>query len=182
MTFERNPGPPPEPAPTPVVGSVQPGSGPTPVQIRLQILSTEHWSLLASRSLAWNETFSRPCFVRNEPLTTTFDSSGTGVNLGAAGVGVATGGAGAGVGAGGVGVGVGAGVGAAPGAVTAVTARLAFSRPPVTDRPPSAGLASTELSSACRSAAVEAAGSAPSSSATTPDTWGAAIEVPLINA
>ena len=31
---------------------------PTPA-IRLQILSTEHWSLLASRSLAWNESFSR---------------------------------------------------------------------------------------------------------------------------
>ncbi len=30
-----------------------------PVQVRLQILSTEHWSLLASRSLAWNESFSR---------------------------------------------------------------------------------------------------------------------------
>lgn len=27
--------------------------------LRLQILSTEHWSLLATRSLAWNETFSR---------------------------------------------------------------------------------------------------------------------------
>jgi uncharacterized membrane protein YeaQ/YmgE (transglycosylase-associated protein family) len=27
--------------------------------LRLQILSTEHWSLLASRSLAWNEVFSR---------------------------------------------------------------------------------------------------------------------------
>jgi hypothetical protein len=59
MTIERNPGPPPEPAPTPVVGSAGPGAGPTPVQIRLQILSTEHWSLLASRSLAWNEIFSR---------------------------------------------------------------------------------------------------------------------------
>ena len=56
MTFERNPGPPPEPAPTP---APQAGHEPTPVQIRLQILSTEHWSLLASRSLAWNETFSR---------------------------------------------------------------------------------------------------------------------------
>ena len=33
-----------------------PGSGP---EIKLQILSTEHWSLLASRSLAWNESFSR---------------------------------------------------------------------------------------------------------------------------
>ena len=27
--------------------------------LRLQALSTEHWSLLASRSLAWNESFSR---------------------------------------------------------------------------------------------------------------------------
>jgi hypothetical protein len=27
--------------------------------MRLQILATEHWSLLASRSLAWNESFSR---------------------------------------------------------------------------------------------------------------------------
>jgi len=63
MTFERNPGPGPEPAPTPVpperFGSATPASGPTPVQLRLQILSTEHWSLLASRSLAWNEVFSR---------------------------------------------------------------------------------------------------------------------------
>ena len=61
MTFERNPGLPPEPGPTPVVGAATAGtaSGPTPVQIRLQILSTEHWSLLASRSLAWNESFSR---------------------------------------------------------------------------------------------------------------------------
>jgi hypothetical protein len=56
MTFERNAGPPPEPAPTP---APQTGREPTPVQIRLQILSTEHWSLLASRSLAWNEIFSR---------------------------------------------------------------------------------------------------------------------------
>lgn len=30
-----------------------------PASVRLQILSTEHWSLLASRSLAWNESFSR---------------------------------------------------------------------------------------------------------------------------
>jgi hypothetical protein len=63
MTFERNPGPPAEPAPMPgpqeVLGSAQLSSGPTPVQIRLQILSTEHWSLLASRGLAWNESFTR---------------------------------------------------------------------------------------------------------------------------
>lgn len=32
---------------------------PHPTQIRLQVMSTEHWSLLASRSLAWNEVFSR---------------------------------------------------------------------------------------------------------------------------
>ncbi len=42
-----------EPAPAPAPGST------TPAQMRLQILSTEHWSLLASRSLAWNESFSR---------------------------------------------------------------------------------------------------------------------------
>jgi len=37
---------------------------PTPVEtipsaMRLQILATEHWSLLASRALAWNESFAR---------------------------------------------------------------------------------------------------------------------------
>jgi hypothetical protein len=32
---------------------------PTPDSIRLQILATEHWSLLASRALAWNETWAR---------------------------------------------------------------------------------------------------------------------------
>ena len=57
MTFERSPTPPAEPGPTPVTGD-QPAA-PTPVQVRLQILSTEHWSLLASRSLAWNESFTR---------------------------------------------------------------------------------------------------------------------------
>jgi hypothetical protein len=63
MTFERNPGPPAEPAPTPapqeILGAATPATGPTPVQLRLQILSTEHWSLLASRNLAWNESFTR---------------------------------------------------------------------------------------------------------------------------
>jgi hypothetical protein len=34
-------------------------AGPASAQMRLQILSTEHWSLLASRSLAWNESFAR---------------------------------------------------------------------------------------------------------------------------
>lgn len=55
MTIERNPAPPAEHAQPPLT----PGGEPTPVQIRLQILSTEHWSLLASRGLAWNEIFSR---------------------------------------------------------------------------------------------------------------------------
>jgi len=63
MTLEHNPGPGPEPAATPVpqelVGSATPAGGPTPVQLRLQILSTEHWSLLSSRGLAWNENFTR---------------------------------------------------------------------------------------------------------------------------
>jgi hypothetical protein len=32
---------------------------PATAEMRLQILATEHWSLLASRALAWNESFSR---------------------------------------------------------------------------------------------------------------------------
>jgi len=61
MTFERMPGPPAEHG-QPPAGPIESGavaSQPTPVQIRLQILSTEHWSLLASRNLAWNESFTR---------------------------------------------------------------------------------------------------------------------------
>lgn len=62
MSFERTAGSPAEPAPafasTPVPET---GSGQEAITtgMRLQILSTEHWSLLASRSLAWNESFSR---------------------------------------------------------------------------------------------------------------------------
>lgn len=55
MSFERAPGVGPEPGPTAnatTLSEVSPA-------MRLQILSTEHWSLLASRSLAWNESFSR---------------------------------------------------------------------------------------------------------------------------
>lgn len=62
MTIERSPGPPEAyqpPMAADAAGGAAPPGGPTPVQIRLQILSTEHWSLLASRSLAWNESFSR---------------------------------------------------------------------------------------------------------------------------
>jgi small-conductance mechanosensitive channel len=36
----------------------QPGE-PVPPAVRTQILSTEHWSLLATRGLSWNESFSR---------------------------------------------------------------------------------------------------------------------------
>jgi hypothetical protein len=61
MTFERMPGPPADhgqPPAGPIEGEAA-VADPTPVQIRLQILSTEHWSLLASRNLAWNESFTR---------------------------------------------------------------------------------------------------------------------------
>jgi hypothetical protein len=56
MSFERPIGPGAEPPPTPPAGAGQPE---VTAAMRLQILSTEHWSLLASRSLAWNESFSR---------------------------------------------------------------------------------------------------------------------------
>ncbi|MBA2633055.1 MAG: hypothetical protein H0U86_08670 [Chloroflexi bacterium] len=60
MSFERSIGPSAEPAPTPgLVGTDVAGAGGVSAAMRLQILSTEHWSLLASRSLAWNESFSR---------------------------------------------------------------------------------------------------------------------------
>jgi hypothetical protein len=63
MTFERSVpgtgiGPEPVAPPAPVT-EPDGGGGEVPVQVRLQILSTEHWSLLATRSLAWNESFSR---------------------------------------------------------------------------------------------------------------------------
>jgi uncharacterized membrane protein YeaQ/YmgE (transglycosylase-associated protein family) len=45
-------------APPPESAEAAAGAGISPA-MRLQILSTEHWSLLASRSLAWNESFSR---------------------------------------------------------------------------------------------------------------------------
>jgi hypothetical protein len=47
-----------EPSPAPRLGEAAATSEASPA-MRLQILSTEHWSLLASRSLAWNEAFSR---------------------------------------------------------------------------------------------------------------------------
>lgn len=53
MSTEQS-GPPSEPE-----GERPTTPSPTPTQLRLQILSTEHWSLLASRGLAWNESFTR---------------------------------------------------------------------------------------------------------------------------
>ena len=47
-----------EPGPNASPADVSQGDAATPA-MRLQILSTEHWSLLASRALAWNESFSR---------------------------------------------------------------------------------------------------------------------------
>src|SRR6266852_7830213 len=47
-----------EPGPNASPADVGHSDAVTPA-MRLQILSTEHWSLLASRSLAWNESFSR---------------------------------------------------------------------------------------------------------------------------
>ena len=57
IVFERPAGPGAEPPPVPPTRAST-DDGITPA-MRLQILSTEHWSLLASRSLAWNESFSR---------------------------------------------------------------------------------------------------------------------------
>jgi hypothetical protein len=60
MSFERlSPTPAAEPAPVPGPGGETATSTEITPAMRLQILSTEHWSLLASRNLAWNETFTR---------------------------------------------------------------------------------------------------------------------------
>jgi len=50
-----------EPAqlPTGPAGVDVAADGGVPPALRVQILATEHWSLLATRSLAWNEVFSR---------------------------------------------------------------------------------------------------------------------------
>ncbi len=42
-----------------IAGSSPSGWEPATAAMRLQILSTKHWSLLASRGLAWNEAFTR---------------------------------------------------------------------------------------------------------------------------
>jgi hypothetical protein len=57
MSLERMPGPMgAEPAP-PAIGDADGGG--SPAALRLQVLATEHWGLLATRSLAWNESFTR---------------------------------------------------------------------------------------------------------------------------
>src|SRR6266513_6315027 len=59
MAFERTAGGmSAEPSPAPRFGESAPSGEASPA-MRLQILSTEHWGLLATRSLAWNESFSR---------------------------------------------------------------------------------------------------------------------------
>lgn len=56
MTLERSGGQaPPDPADALTEGA----DSTIPPAMRLQILTTEHWSLLATRSLTWNEAFSR---------------------------------------------------------------------------------------------------------------------------
>jgi hypothetical protein len=56
MSFDRpSSAPPPAEAPP----GLATGDSAVPVAVRLQILATEHWSLLATRSLTWNESFSR---------------------------------------------------------------------------------------------------------------------------
>jgi hypothetical protein len=59
MTFERSGAPAPAEPGLPPSAANAGHAEPLSAQVRLQILSTEHWSLLASRSLAWNEVFGR---------------------------------------------------------------------------------------------------------------------------
>jgi hypothetical protein len=62
MSIERptaGTGPGAEPAPPTAPSEAAPVESGTPLGVQLQVLSTEHWSLLASRNLAWNESFSR---------------------------------------------------------------------------------------------------------------------------
>jgi hypothetical protein len=54
MTLERAPQ-----GPTPEIPPLAIGGDPTRIGLQLQVLATEHWSLLATRSMTWNETFTR---------------------------------------------------------------------------------------------------------------------------
>ncbi len=58
MSFERMPGGMGgEPGLPTAAGG--PGVEPSPIALRLQVLATEHWGLLATRSMVWNESFTR---------------------------------------------------------------------------------------------------------------------------
>ena len=62
MSFERVLGLGVEPAPPTASPAATDGERPTesvPPSVKLQILATEHWSLLATRGMHWNEVFSR---------------------------------------------------------------------------------------------------------------------------
>jgi hypothetical protein len=56
MTLERSTG---QAASDPADALAESAASAMPPAMRLQILTTEHWSLLATRSLSWNEAFSR---------------------------------------------------------------------------------------------------------------------------
>jgi ABC-type antimicrobial peptide transport system permease subunit len=58
MPFERPIGSGPEPTSAPPAAAAAIDDAVTPA-MRLQILSNEHWGLLATQTLAWNETFTR---------------------------------------------------------------------------------------------------------------------------
>jgi hypothetical protein len=58
VSFERPLGPGIEPAAMPASGGAPSGEG-LPLAVQLQILTTEHYSLMSARALAWNESFSR---------------------------------------------------------------------------------------------------------------------------
>ncbi len=47
------------PEPPPQAQAQAQAVAPHQITLRMQVLTTEHWSLLASRGLAWNESFSR---------------------------------------------------------------------------------------------------------------------------
>ena len=57
MTMERSSGPAAEHVPQPLVDA--PDRVDPAISLRMQILTTEHSSLLATRSMSWNESFSR---------------------------------------------------------------------------------------------------------------------------
>jgi hypothetical protein len=57
MSFDRMPGPSgSEPAPLAATGV---GSDASREALRMQVMATEHWGLLATRSMVWNEMFAR---------------------------------------------------------------------------------------------------------------------------